>query len=79
MYVGFNPLNAELHPICRLLALLGAHHILHVRRIRVKEDDTNGHLQLLTTSDAKMRVPKSSFALRVELFHAERTSTIQLL
>jgi hypothetical protein len=26
-----------------------------------------------------MRVPKSSFALRVELFHAERTSTIQLL
>jgi hypothetical protein len=38
-----------------------------------KEDDTNAHLQLLTTSDAKMRAPKSSFALRVELFHAERT------
>ena len=31
----FNPLNAELNPICRLLALLGAHHILHVSRIRV--------------------------------------------
>ena len=30
-----NPLNAELNPICRLLALLGAHHILHVSRIRV--------------------------------------------
>jgi hypothetical protein len=30
-----NPLNAELHPICHLLALLGAHHILHVSRIRV--------------------------------------------
>jgi hypothetical protein len=30
-----NPLNAELSPICHLLALLGAHHILHVRRIRV--------------------------------------------
>jgi len=28
------PLNAELHPICHLLALLGAHHILHVSRIR---------------------------------------------
>jgi hypothetical protein len=32
----FNPLNAELNPMCHLLALLGAHHILHVRRIRVK-------------------------------------------
>jgi hypothetical protein len=32
-----NPLNAELNPICHLLALLGAHHILHIRRIRVKQ------------------------------------------
>jgi len=32
----FNPLNAELNPICYLLALLGAHHFLHVNRIRVK-------------------------------------------
>ena len=31
-----NPLNAELNPIRHLLALLGAHHILHVNRIRVK-------------------------------------------
>jgi len=30
-----NPLNAELNPICHLLALLGTHHILHVSRIRV--------------------------------------------
>ena len=29
-----NPLNAELNPICYLLALL-AHHFLHVSRIRV--------------------------------------------
>ena len=33
---SFNPLNAELNPICCLLALLGAHHFLHVSRIRVK-------------------------------------------
>jgi len=33
---AFNHLNAELNPICYLLALLGAHHILHVSRIRVK-------------------------------------------
>ena len=43
-YVGYmqmtaellNPLNAKLNPICHLLALLGAHRILHVSRIRVK-------------------------------------------
>jgi len=29
---SFNPLNAQLNPICPLLALLGAHHILHVSR-----------------------------------------------
>ena len=34
--VDFNPLNPELNPICYLLALLGAHHFLHVSRIRVK-------------------------------------------
>jgi len=32
----FNPLNAELNPICYLLALLGANHFLHVSRISVK-------------------------------------------
>jgi hypothetical protein len=32
---NFNPLNAELNPICCLLALLGARHFLHVSRIRV--------------------------------------------
>jgi len=32
----FNPLNTQLNLICHLLALLGAHPILHVSRIRVK-------------------------------------------
>jgi hypothetical protein len=31
-----NLLNAELNPICHLLALLGSHPILQVSRIRVK-------------------------------------------
>ena len=31
-----NPLNPELNRVCYLLALLGAHHFLHVSRIRVK-------------------------------------------
>ena len=34
--IEVNPLNPELNPICYLLALLGAHHFLHVSRIRVK-------------------------------------------
>ena len=34
--MNFNPLNPELNPICYFLALLGAHHFLHVSRIRVK-------------------------------------------
>ena len=34
--IDLNPLNPELNPICYSLALLGAHHFLHVSRIRVK-------------------------------------------
>ena len=33
---GVNPLNPELNSFCYLLVLLGAHHFLHVSRIRVK-------------------------------------------
>jgi hypothetical protein len=39
LYTGrtvLNPLNAKLNPICHLLALLGAHPILYVSKIRVK-------------------------------------------
>jgi len=35
-YTCTNPLNAELNPMCHLLALLGIQHILHISRIRVK-------------------------------------------
>jgi hypothetical protein len=33
---NINPLNAELNPICHLLALSGAHYIFHVSGFRVK-------------------------------------------
>jgi len=36
--IHINPLNAKLNPICHLLALLGAHPILHISRIRVKDN-----------------------------------------
>ena len=35
LQTSVNPLNAELNPICHLLALLGAHHIFHVSGLRV--------------------------------------------
>jgi len=35
---NINPLNAELNPICSLLALLRAHHIFHVSGLKVKTD-----------------------------------------
>jgi len=34
-FLLLNPLNAKLNPICHMLALLGAHPILHISRIRV--------------------------------------------
>ena len=37
IYIYINPLNAELNPICHLLALLAAHHIFHVSGLRVKD------------------------------------------
>ena len=42
MNCRINPLKAELNPIRHLLALVGAHHIVHVSRVRVKNDDTVG-------------------------------------
>ena len=36
VFNNFNPLNAELNPICYLLGLL-AHNFLHVSRIRVNQ------------------------------------------
>jgi len=47
--VKFNPLNAKLNPVCHLLALLGAHHIFHVSRVRVKVQnikDWNFHINV---------------------------------
>jgi hypothetical protein len=45
-----NPLNAELNPICHLLALLGAHHVIHVSRIRVKELNTDTTARIRTNN-----------------------------
>jgi hypothetical protein len=50
-YGALNPLNAELNPICHLLALLGAHHIFRVSRIRANS---------LVTNEAKLGHPQNN-------------------
>jgi len=44
-----NPLNAEWNSICHLLVLLGAHPILHISRIRVKNRDLDMRFEGFTT------------------------------
>jgi hypothetical protein len=46
----FNPLNIKLNPICHMLALLGAHHILHVSRIRVNVTNLNKYNENVTNA-----------------------------
>jgi hypothetical protein len=43
-------LRAELNPIWHLLALLGAQHILHVSRIRVKHQLATGQEDIMVTN-----------------------------
>jgi len=40
--------NAELNLICHLPALLGAHHILHVSRIRVNHEHRKSTIHLVS-------------------------------
>ena len=56
-----NPLNAELNPICHLLALLGPHLILHISRIRVKERPcANEHISAALLNNLKRGYMKCS-------------------
>jgi hypothetical protein len=50
---AFKGLNTELNPICHLLALLEAHHILHISRIRVKNCDNCVYKKHLTSRYAE--------------------------
>jgi len=58
-FYGVNPLNAELNPTSHLLALLGAHHILHVSGVRVKPGGTytdrwDGKMSVLQQDDLEI-------------------------
>jgi hypothetical protein len=47
---AINPLNAELNPICRLLALLGGATIVVVSRLRVKTEKKIGSWKLFNST-----------------------------
>ena len=64
-----NPLNAELNPICHLLALSRAHHILHVSRIRVK-----GHC----TRSGKLHGLLPFFQITASLACGRRTRSLDM-
>jgi hypothetical protein len=51
-----NPLNAELNPICHLVALLRAHPIFHISRIKVKSSLLYGSETWRLTENNKKRV-----------------------
>jgi len=59
-----NRLNAELNPICYLLALLGAHHILHVSGLRVKYPGTIETIYFVAT--ACVRRPQNVIIARCD-------------
>ena len=52
---AINPLNSELNPTCHLLALLGAHHIVHVSRVKVV--DLLVEINLVKNVLFKIRIP----------------------
>jgi len=54
MDIHVNPLNAKLNPICHLLTLLGAHHTLHVSRIRVKLHNTEVYKKSVSNMGTKV-------------------------
>jgi hypothetical protein len=67
-FAHLNPLNAELNPICHLLALLGAHHILHVSRIRVKSK-TSYFGAIAITARWRSCIVKRACVLVVKILH----------
>ena len=80
---SIKPLKTELNTICHFLALLGAHHILHVSRIRVKQKsrrdpepvwsslpcrDSNSEPSSTWPSPSTVRRPRHVYLYRICLF-----------
>jgi hypothetical protein len=64
--LDINPLNAELKPIRHLLALAGAHHFVHISRVRVKSAFGTGHSSIRPHFEMKLYYLKG-FGLKIHL------------
>jgi hypothetical protein len=74
-----NPLNTELHPVCYLLALLGAHHLLHVSRIRVNNNSGESFMSVYKTVNKGSRIlKKGSTHLKAARCHNPEVRNIKL-
>jgi len=69
LHADFNPLNAKLNPMCHLLALLGAHHILHISRIRVN---------VYASKHSQCNYFQDNFYLKYSLSLFDHTVTVML-
>ena len=65
LITDFSPLNAELNPICRLLALLGGQTIVVVSSLRVKEGNHRLFLRHLFLNLDSVTVNKQNYFLIV--------------
>ena len=66
-----SPLNAKLNTICHFLALLGAHHILHVSRIGLNFVEDEVQLWVIVKAVMNFGVgkgPKISMSTRTNFF-----------
>jgi hypothetical protein len=77
---NIKPLKTQLNPICHLLALLGAHNILHVGRIRVKHKESQSVVQQTWDSSVSIvtgfifrgvsKIAKSDYYVKVRLYYS---------
>jgi hypothetical protein len=58
---SLDPLNAKFNPICHLLALIGAHPIFHVSRIRVNTGDDGLGKKNVYLPSLRMKVPDHAY------------------
>jgi hypothetical protein len=74
-----NPINTKLNPTCHLLALLQAHHILHISRIRVNplkaQLNPTCHLLALLQAHHILHISR----IRVNPLNAQLNPTCHLL
>jgi hypothetical protein len=73
---NINPLKTQLNPICHMVALLGAHHILHVSRIRVNSKYHNLHTSALSTARNMHNINVKQNTLLIMYMHIRDTCLV---